>query len=118
MYDLGSRLKNIRIQRGLTQKDLATKINKSISAISSYESNVQIPPVDVLVSIAFVLNISLDYLVGMDQSISYSTRNLTTEQRTIIELLYKEFLEPSNTRTKLSLEQIEIIQRIILLFSS
>lgn len=44
MYDIGSRLKDIRIKRGLTQKVLAKRINKSVSAISGYESNVQTPP--------------------------------------------------------------------------
>lgn len=38
MYDLGSRLKTIRLQRGLTQRQLAARVNKSVSAISSYES--------------------------------------------------------------------------------
>lgn len=118
MYDFGNRLKTIRRQRGLTQKVLAEKINKSVSAVSSYESNVQIPPVEVLVSIAYVLNVSLDYLVGIEQGVSYSVRNMTKEQQEIFELLYKEFLEPSNNRTKLSSQQIEIIQRIILIFST
>ena len=29
MYDLGSRLKSIRLKRGLTQKELAAKIRES-----------------------------------------------------------------------------------------
>ena len=39
MYDLGLRLKQVRMQRGMTQKSLARQINKSVSAVSSYESN-------------------------------------------------------------------------------
>lgn len=48
MYDLGSRLRALRNKRGLTKKDLAKRINKSVSAVSGYEPNVQIPPTDVL----------------------------------------------------------------------
>lgn len=33
MYDLGLRLKEIRSRRGLTQKALARRINKSVSAV-------------------------------------------------------------------------------------
>lgn len=117
MYDFGTRLKTIRKQRGFTQKSLAAKINKSISAVSSYESNVQIPPVEVLVSIAYTLGVSLDYLVGIDQGATYSFKNLTTEQREIFAALYKEFIKPSNSGPNLSSQQIEIIQQIILIFS-
>lgn len=63
MYDFGSRLKAIRNQRGLTQKKLAEEIGKSVQAVSSYERNSQIPPIEVMISIADVLNVSLDYLV-------------------------------------------------------
>lgn len=62
MYDIGSRLKDMRSKRGLTQKDLAKRINKSVSAISAYESNAQTPPTDVLISIAQVLRVPLTYL--------------------------------------------------------
>lgn len=48
MYDLGLRLKTLRLQRGLTQKMLATRIHKSKAAVGSYESNRQMPPLDVL----------------------------------------------------------------------
>ena len=67
MYDLGSRLKSIRLKRGLTQKELAAKISKSVSAVSSYESNAQLPPLDVLESIALTLNVSIDYLINGEE---------------------------------------------------
>lgn len=74
MYDLGLRIKETRIRRRLSQKELAEKINKSKSAVCGYETNAQIPPLEVLVSIASVLNVSLDYLVGFDEAGSISLR--------------------------------------------
>lgn len=56
MYDLGYRLKKTRELRGLSQRDLARRINKSTSAVSSYETNAQMPPLDVLISICCILN--------------------------------------------------------------
>lgn len=44
MYDFGLRLKKLRKSRGLTQKMLADRINKSVSAVGSYESNAQLTP--------------------------------------------------------------------------
>ena len=49
MYDLGFRIKEIRTRRGLNQKELAQRINKSKSAVCGYETNAQIPPLEVLV---------------------------------------------------------------------
>lgn len=117
MYDLGLRIKEIRVRRGLSQKELAQRINKSKSAVCGYETNAQIPPLDVLVSIALVLNVSLDYLAGFEQDESFSSRGLSNQQKKIAGLLYDEFLNPTNTTPRLSQQQIAIIQELMCLFS-
>jgi len=116
MYDLGSRLKEIRLQHGLTQKALAKRINKSISAVSSYESNAQMPPLDVLISIASVYSVSLDYLVGFSRDPIYSAKRLNPEQNELIELLFLEFTSTPVRNNELSPEQIRIIQKLISIF--
>lgn len=113
MYDLGSRLKAIRIRQGLTQRELAEKINKSVSAVSSYETNAQLPPLDVLESIALTLNVSLDYLVGIAPSNSFSTQNLTQTQKELVELLFQEFHTEKSGSEELTQSQIQIIQKLI-----
>ena len=117
MYDFGSRLQAIRTKRGLTQRMLARKINKSSSAISSYESNVQMPPTDVLMSIAAALNVSLGYLIGEDNENSYSANGLTGNQKEVLDMLFGEFSAPTNTGAVLSEQQIKIIQKLLLIFS-
>lgn len=117
MYDLGFRIKEIRTQRGMAQKELAKRINKSKSAVCGYESEAQVPPLDVLVSIASVLNVSLDYLAGFEDNNVISLSNLTSQQKRIIHLLLDEFSCPTNTSPKLSQQQITVIQELICLFS-
>ena len=117
MYDLGYRIKEIRRQRGITQSELAKRINKSKSAVSGYESNAQIPPSEVLVSIATVLNVSLDHLVGFEIEEPISLKNYTSQQKNAIGLLLEEFSNPTNSSPKLSAQQIAIIQELIYLFS-
>lgn len=39
MYDLGYRIRETRTQRGISQSELAKRINKSKSAVCGYESN-------------------------------------------------------------------------------
>ena len=117
MYDLGYRIKEIRTQRGMAQYELAKRINKSKSAVCGYESEAQVPPLEVLVSIASVLNVSLDYLVGFEMEEPISLAKLTSHQKKIINLILEEFSNPTNSSPSLSQQQIRIIQKLMCLFS-
>lgn len=117
MYDFGMRLKELRKSRGLTQKTLAERINKSVSAVSSYESNAQLPPLDVSKSIALALGISIDYLVGNKETPTYTADNLTQEQAKILEALISEFHNSTNHSPNLSDHQLSIIKKLIAEFT-
>lgn len=84
MYDLGPRIKAIREKRGLTQKGLAHKINKSPSAVSSYELGRQVPPFDVVITICQALNVSLNYLAGVESDTEYILYGLNKEQTDLV----------------------------------
>lgn len=118
MYDLGSRLKEIRNKRGLTQKMLAARINKSVAAVSGYESNVQTPPTDVLISISEVLHVPITYFIDLNSEYTYSTKGLSDKQRELLDLLFEEFTVPSQHNDELSPRQIEVIRKIVQLFSN
>lgn len=118
MYGLGSRMKEIRQLRGLSQRELAKRICKSVSAISSYESDTQMPPLDVLVSIASALNVTLDFLAGFDSHKSYSAIGLSPEQVSFLDSLFSEFNTPTSSGKNLSPEQTNLIATLIHLFSS
>ena len=63
MLSLGNRIQELRKKAGLTQQELAKKIEISHPQIVRYENkNVQ-PPADVLAKIANVFGVSIDYLV-------------------------------------------------------
>lgn len=118
MYDLGLKIKTIRQKRGITQKELAMRINKSISTISSYETNAQLPPLDVIEDIALTLNVSLDYLAGIEKTNTFSAKHLTPEQAELIDLLFCEFHTGRVYAGVLTQEQILIIQKMIQYFVS
>lgn len=117
MFGIGQRIKEVREDRGLTQQTLGTWINKSKSAVSGYETGSQTPPIEVLMSIASVLNVSLDYLVGRDNRQILSLQGLTERQNKVIQLIVKEFTQPTNSSPALSAEQVQVIQELICLFS-
>ena len=118
MYDIGSKLRTVREKRGMTQRALAERISKSVSAISGYESNVQTPPTDVLISISQVLHVPITYFIDWDCKDHYSAKGLSQEQKELLDLLFEEFTTPSSIGNELSTRQIAIIQKVFLLFSN
>ena len=59
------RLKNLRIEKGLTQPQLAEKIGVSNGMISFWENGVHEPTVAYVIKLAKVLEASSDYLLGL-----------------------------------------------------
>lgn len=64
--ELGERIKKAMVMRGLTQKDLAEESNLSATKISNYITGKNFPPVDILAVIAKSLNVSTDWLLGLE----------------------------------------------------
>lgn len=117
MHGLGSKLRDIRERRGLTQRMLASRIHKSISAVSGYENDIQTPPTDVLISISKVLHVPVSYLVDSGNEESYSAAGLSKEQQEVLDLLFAEFANPSEKGETMTNQQNEIIRKLIFLFS-
>ena len=59
------RLKNTRIEKGLTQPQLAEKIGVSNGMISFWENGIHEPTVSNIIKLANVLEVSSDYLLGL-----------------------------------------------------
>src|ERR1700726_2050161 len=62
---VGSRVKSLREERGLSQRALAQHLQVSSSTIAKYEAGVHTPPLAVLVRLAAILDVSLDQLAGI-----------------------------------------------------
>lgn len=60
----GKRLKLLRTNLKLTQKQLGEYLNLSQRAISSYENGLRFPDEQILNLIANYFNVSVDYLLG------------------------------------------------------
>ena len=64
----GQRLKLLRKERKLSQKELGLKLNLAESTISLYESEKRTPDNNTLFDIAKFFNVSTDYLLNVDEN--------------------------------------------------
>lgn len=60
------RLKEIRLEKGLTQTQLAQKTNMSQAGIAKWETGHRTPSVEGLIALAKFFGVSIDYLVGLE----------------------------------------------------
>lgn len=65
MVNMGEKLKSLRMEKKLTQKQIADRIGLAISAVSSYESGSRYPSYDALIKLSRIYHVSTDYLLGI-----------------------------------------------------
>lgn len=75
------KLRELRFQNKMTQRDLADILDVTQAAVSKYESNNMIPPQDILLKIADYFNVSTDYLLGREDNKAFSE-----QERKVMEL--------------------------------
>ncbi len=69
------RIRDLRIDRGLTQAQVAEVLHVSQNTYSQYEIGTTRYPLDVVVTLAEFYGVSVDYLVGLtDETAPYPRR--------------------------------------------
>lgn len=89
-----NRIKDLRTDKDMTQKELAEKIGVTRASISDYEVEKTEPPKDIWIKLSKIFNVSIDYLMGTSNNPNHEnfTEGLTEEE--IKELQhYKELLQ-------------------------
>ena len=69
MADFGNRLKDLRIEYGLTQEEVADKICVTKQAVSKWENGLSLPDVAALGSLAELYNTTVDYLLTGEEKV-------------------------------------------------
>lgn len=84
---MGEKLYSLRIEKKLTQKQLADRIGLAISAVSSYESGSRYPSFETLIKLARIFHVSTDYLLGLTERRSIDVTGLTDEEIELVSQL-------------------------------
>jgi len=75
------RLKQIRVERGYTQKDIAEILNVTREMYSLYERELIDPRAKTILTLSLFYDLSADYILGT----SNKSESLSKKNRTIIE---------------------------------
>lgn len=96
MSTFGERIKDLRKEKNLTQKEMAQALSITVSTLSHWECDYQEPSFKDLVLLATYFDVSTDYLIGMELD---NVLQNTTKQKIISPLndKAKELLDIFNS---------------------
>lgn len=87
---IANNIQHLRKETGLTQLDLAERLNYSDKAISKWERGESVPDITVLKQIADMFGVTVDYLLSESHDLpelSVATKKMIRKNRLIITLL-------------------------------
>ncbi|MCI8890528.1 MAG: helix-turn-helix transcriptional regulator [Eubacterium sp.] len=87
MREFGNRLRTLRKQKNLTQKQLASQIGVKNSIISFYEMGDRLPSPEIIVKLAAIFHVSADFLMGIDKKEVIDISDLNEDDKMVIRLL-------------------------------
>ena len=65
MY-MKEKLKELRIEKNVSQKIVANAIGVTLSAYSNYEQGIRTPSVEIIKKLCEYFKVSADYLIGLE----------------------------------------------------
>jgi len=89
-FDFGTRLKELRLQAGMTQKQLAEQIGVTKSVVSFYELRERTPSPEILIKLASVFHVSSDYLLGIEKGKTLDISGLDPEDEKAVRMVVQQ----------------------------
>ena len=76
IHGMADRLRELRINFGISQRNVAKRLGVSASIISGYETGERVPSVENLLSLSYLYRCSTDYLLGKEGASKEKTISL------------------------------------------
>lgn len=87
---LSQRIREARTARGMSQVELARRVGISKQSLSNWENGNILPSVEMLTRLAWHLNITTDYLLGVDDRMYIEVTHLNATQIAHIQLIVND----------------------------
>lgn len=88
----GEQIKNLRMNKKLSQVDLAKCLGVTKQSVSNWENENIMPSIDMLVKIASYFSVTTDYLLGLSEQHSLNTEGLNELQITHIQEIINDIV--------------------------
>lgn len=84
MVDFSVRLKQLRMDKHMTQSQVARRVGVTSSMVSSYETDIRLPSYEVLIRIADLFGVTVDYLLCREEKRFIDISQLSNEEAAVI----------------------------------
>lgn len=84
MVDFSQRLKKLRVDKHLTQAQVAKRVGVTASMVSSYETDIRLPSYEVMMRLADLFGVSVDYLLGREEKRLLDISGLTDAEAAVV----------------------------------
>ena len=84
MVEFALRVRQLRKVKHLTQAQVANRIGVTPSMVSSYETDIRLPSYDVMMCLADVFGVTVDYLLCRQEKRFLDISDLTEEEASVV----------------------------------
>ncbi len=91
IYGLYEKIKNLRVNSGMSQPQLAERLGVTKSAVNAWEMGTNSPSLSYIIRLAQIFGVSTDYLLGVNERLTVDISNLDELQKQAVTLMIKLF---------------------------
>lgn len=84
-------IKALREQAGITQSELARRLNVSRASVNAWETGLSVPSAQNIVELASIFHVSTDTILGVGSAYALDISDLTAEQKKLVADLVRHF---------------------------
>ena len=84
MVEFSQRLRQLRTNKHLTQAQVAKRVGVTSSMVSSYETDIRLPSYDVMIRLADLFGVTVDYLLCRQNNRFIDISSLTDEEAAVV----------------------------------
>ena len=88
---ISDKIKQLREKAGLSQSQLAKKLDVTRSSVNAWEMGLSTPTTQYIVALTKLFHVSADYILGTEADMSISLRGYSEDEVTLILNLLKYF---------------------------
>ncbi len=91
IYGLYEKIKNLRVNSGMNQVQLAKRLGVTKSAVNSWETGTNSPSLLYIIKLSQIFGVSTDYLLGVNERLTVDITALDESQKQAVIFIIKLF---------------------------